>query len=506
MYGSEPTIQRLVCKIFTAHRLHVAEPMSRTILLVLDDAVNAGAVREWLVNSRDGPVNVEWVSRCCDGIERMLSRRGEEIAAIVADLFLPDSQGIETFDLLFHASPQVPILVVSNLRDEDVARLAVQRGAQDYLLKERLDGYTLPKAVTSMLARSAQSDARLLEEERAQVTLASIGDAVVSTDVAGNVTYLNPVAERMTGWYRQEACGRPLQEVLRIIDADSREPALNPLALAILKDKPVGLSGNCVLVRRDGYESAIEDTAAPIHDARGQVTGAVIVFHDVGVARAMSLRMSHLAQHDSLTGLPNRVLLNDRLNQAIEMARRHSQSLAVLYLDVDRFKHINDTLGHAVGDRLLQSIARRLVACVRTSDTVSRMGGDEFVVLLSEVACAEDALRAADKILAAMAAPQRIDQLDLHVTVSLGIGVYPDDGADAETLLRNADLALLRAKADGRGNSQLFEPEVGAARAEKHGSGASNTGHAADRADRTDRTPARSVALRTRVSRMWRQP
>jgi diguanylate cyclase (GGDEF)-like protein len=199
------------------------------------------------------------------------------------------------------------------------------------------------------------------------------------------------------------------------------------------------------------------------------------------------------------------VLLNDRLNQAIEMARRHSQSLAVLYLDVDRFKHINDTLGHAVGDRLLQSIARRLVACVRSSDTVSRLGGDEFVVLLSEVACAEDALRAADKILAAMAAPQRIDQLDLHVTVSLGIGVYPDDGADAETLLRNADLALLRAKADGRGNSQLFEPEVGAARAEKHGSETSNTGHAADRAYRTDRTPARSVALRTRVSRMWRQ-
>jgi predicted signal transduction protein with EAL and GGDEF domain len=146
------------------------------------------------------------------------------------------------------------------------------------------------------------------------------------------------------------------------------------------------------------------------------------------------------------------------------------------------------------------------VACVRTSDTVSRLGGDEFVVLLSEVACAEDALRAADKILAAMAAPQRIDQLDLHVTVSLGIGVYPDDGADAETLLRNADLALLRAKADGRGNSQLFEPEAGAARGEKHGSGASNTGHAAERADRTDRTPARSVALRTRVSRMWRQP
>jgi len=206
------------------------------------------------------------------------------------------------------------------------------------------------------------------------------------------------------------------------------------------------------------------------------------------VARAMSLRMSHLAQHDSLTGLPNRVLLNDRLNQAIEMARRHSQSLAVLYVDVDRFKHINDSLGHAVGDRLLQSISRRLVACVRSSDTVSRPGGDEFVVLLSEVACAEDALRAADKILAAMAAPHRIDQLDLHVTVSLGVGLYPDDGTDGETLLENADRALLRAKADGRGNSQLFEPEIDvhAARGKKPGYGASSSDRAANPTGRRD--------------------
>jgi diguanylate cyclase (GGDEF)-like protein/PAS domain S-box-containing protein len=435
----------------------------------------------------------------------MRSPQGERIAGVVVDLFLSDTQGIRTFELLYRASPHVPILVLSSRRDEDVARWAVRRGAQDYLLKERLDDYTLPKTLNSMLERSVYSESMFLEKERAQVTLNSIGDAVVSTDVAGNVTYLNPVAESMTGWSLQEACGRPLQEVLRIIDADSREPALNPVALAILKDMTVGLSANCVLVRRDGYQTAIEDTAAPIHDGRGQVTGAVIVFHDVGVARAMSLRMSHLAQHDSLTGLPNRVLLNDRLNQAIEMARRHSQSLAVLYVDVDRFKHINDSLGHAVGDRLLQSIARRLVACVRSSDTVSRHGGDEFVVLLSEVGSAEDALRAADKILAAMAAPQRIDQLDLHVTVSLGIGLYPDDGTDAETLLENADRALLRAKADGRGNSQLFEPDIDghAARGEKHGSGTSDTGHAAHRTD--SGTPARRVALRTRVNRMWRQ-
>jgi diguanylate cyclase (GGDEF)-like protein len=215
------------------------------------------------------------------------------------------------------------------------------------------------------------------------------------------------------------------------------------------QDATVGLSAGCLLVHRDGQESAIEDTAAPIHDRGGRVTGAVIVFHDVGVARAMSLRMSHLAQHDVLTGLPNRLLLDDRLERGIVAARRNGTSLAVLFIDVDRFKRINDSLGHAVGDQVLQSLARRLRAGVRESDTVSRQGGDEFVVLLPEVSCAADAAFSADKLLAAMAAPHRIAGQELHVTASVGIAVYPADGADAESLLNEADFALLRAKARG---------------------------------------------------------
>jgi len=342
------------------------KPMFRNVLLVLSDAAEAKAVRRSLVNSCDGPFKVEWVRRCCDAVKRLGSPGGEQIAGVVVDLFLPDSQGIETLD--------VPTLVLSHLRDEDVARLAVQRGAQDYLLQERLDGHSLPKAVTSMLDRSAYSQTLFLETERAQVTLNSIGDAVISTDIAGSVTYLNSVAEKMTGWSWQEASGRPLQEVLRIIDGDSREPALNPLAMAILHNRSVGLSANCVLIRRDGYESAVEDTAAPIHDPSGRVTGAVIVFHDVSVARTMSLRMSYLAQHDLLTELPNRMLLNDRLGQAIASAKRHRTSLAVLFLDVDHFKHISDSLGHGIGDQLCSRLHNAWwLACAtrtRSADTV----------------------------------------------------------------------------------------------------------------------------------------
>lgn len=323
--------------------------------------------------------------------------------------------------------------------------------------------------------------------ERAQATLDSIGDAVLTTDLAGNVTYLNPVAERMTGWPASEAVGRPLQEVMQIIDADSREPVRDPLALAMRHDANAGLSDNCLLIGRDGRESAIEDTAAPIHDRHGRLIGAVIVFHDVGAARALSVRMSHLAQHDILTGLPNRLLLTDRLDRAIAAARRHGSSLAVLFIDLDRFKRINDRLGHAAGDQVLKSVASRLAARVRGSDTVSRLGGDEFVVLLPEVACAEDAAFSADNLLAAIAAPHRVEGRDLYVTASVGIGVYPADGTDADTLLKKADLALLRAKAQRRALPPLA---IAAATASQVASNASRVKAAPDGSQFPELPPA----------------
>jgi diguanylate cyclase len=170
--------------------------------------------------------------------------------------------------------------------------------------------------------------------------------------------------------------------------------------------------------------------------------------------------MSYLAQHDVLTDLPNRVLLNDRLANAMALARRHKTKLAMLFLDVDRFKHINDSFGHAAGDLLLQSVAQRLLGCVRNSDTVSRLGGDEFVILLPEVSHAKDAAIIADKVLTALRAPYRIHDQDLHVTASIGVVTYPDDGPDTETLLKNADFAMYQAKDFGRNNYQFFMPEL----------------------------------------------
>jgi len=177
-------------------------------------------------------------------------------------------------------------------------------------------------------------------------------------------------------------------------------------------------------------------------------------------ALAMARQMAHSAEHDFLTGLPNRMLLNDRVGQAIALARRHMRKVAVLFLDLDGFKHINDSLGHPVGDKLLQSIAKRLVDCIRGSDSVSRQGGDEFVVLLLDLEHAEDAAVTARRMLEAVALPHCIDRHDLHVTASIGVSVYPDDGQDAETLIKNADTAMYQAKENGRRSFQFFKPAM----------------------------------------------
>jgi diguanylate cyclase (GGDEF)-like protein/PAS domain S-box-containing protein len=440
-----------------------ANPMR--ILLIGHGPSDGRSVRAALADDvRDGVFVVECAPRLVDGLARL---RENGIAAILLDLRLPDSEGLAAFDQIRQASPYVPILVIGSPGDEDVAAEALKRGAQDHLHRHRLDKDTLPRALKRIVERHAAEEALFFEQQRATVTLNSIGDAVLSIDLQGTVTYLNPVAERMTGWPRQEALGRPLADIFRIIDAATREPARNPMDQAMELDGIVGLTPNCLLVRRDGVEMAIEDSASPIHDRAGQVIGAVIVFHDVSAARALSLQAIHLSQHDFLTDLPNRMLLNDRLTQAIGLARRHSHRLAVLFLDLDRFKHVNDSLGHGIGDRLLQSVARRLVACVRTSDTVSRQGGDEFVVLLSEITHADDAAATAQKIIAALVAPHDVAQHQLHVTVTIGISIFPADGPNAETLIKCADTAMYHAKERSRNSYQFFERAMNARAVER---------------------------------------
>src|ERR1700693_4827420 len=427
------------------------------ILLVENNPAAADEICAALAAAGSGSVDMEGDRQLSDAVTR-LNKGG--IDAVLLELSLPDSHGIETFDKLFIAAPDVPILILGGNANETLAKQAVGRGAQDYLPPRHLDSYSLPRALRNAIERKAVEDALYVEKERALVTLNSIGDAVVCSDMSGKITYLNLVAETMTGWRREEAAGQPLGEVFRIIDGATRKTARDPMKMAVEQNRTVGLIIDCALIRRDGFESAIEDSAAPIHDRAGRVIGAVIVFHDVSEARAMTMQMTHSAHHDVVTGLPNRVLLNDRINQSISLALRQNRPIAVLFLDLDHFKNTNDSLGHAAGDELLQSVSKRLLACGRGSDTVSRQGGDEFAILLPEITHAEDAAKCAAKIIVALHPPHIIGGRSLHIGASIGISLYPKDGIDAETLINNADMAMYHAKERGRSNFQFFEAEM----------------------------------------------
>lgn len=276
------------------------------------------------------------------------------------------------------------------------------------------------------------------------------------------MTYLNPVAEKMTGWSKAEAMGRPILEVFRILNESTRKLAANPVDVVLAHNKVCGLANHTLLIAKSGAEYAIEDSAAPIRDQDGNILGVVLVFHDVSDARQMAQKMTYLAEHDYLTDLPNRLLLTDRITQAISAAKRRGSKLAILFFDIDHFKRVNDTLGHEVGDQLLKVLSKKLQMCIRASDTLSRQGGDEFVVLLPELT--DDAVPAeiAQKILFSVKDPISIANHELFITASIGIAVYPDDGDNVDVLTRHADAAMYHAKNSGRNNYQFFTKEMSA--------------------------------------------
>jgi diguanylate cyclase (GGDEF)-like protein/PAS domain S-box-containing protein len=287
---------------------------------------------------------------------------------------------------------------------------------------------------------------------------------MVVVNQLGEIVLLNAQAEKQFGYRRDELLGQKVKNIIpegfaeRLI-ADGTRTAAEALAQQI--GTGIELNGR----RSDGSAFPIEIMLSPLESFGGILVTAAI--RDITARKdaekhlaQMMDQISHSSQHDSLTGLPNRLLLKDRIGQAIALARRHSCQVAVMFLDVDGFKHINDSLGHSAGDRLLQSIAMRLSDCVRTPDTVSRHGGDEFVVLLQDVNQPEDAANAAARILRAVAEPHSIGRQDLHVTATIGVSVFPDDGQDAETLIKNADTAMYQAKENGRQSFKFFKPEM----------------------------------------------
>jgi diguanylate cyclase (GGDEF)-like protein/PAS domain S-box-containing protein len=439
-------------------------PPTTSVLLIEDNAGDARLLREMFREESAEPTQLTHVG-CMGEAEAYFVDPVMDV--ILLDLGLPDAQGLGAVRRAHAAAPRIPLVVLTGLDDDSVALQALQEGAQDYLVKGQIETRGLRRALRYAIERKSMEEALFAEKERAQVTLDSIGDGVICTDVTGGISFLNVVAEDLTGWSYAEAKGLPMADVFQMLEPAKRQslfpqaPGVNGLASTALPPP------SAILVRRNGTQTPIEQSVAPIHNHEGLETGAVVVFRDVSVPRAMAVQLAYVAQHDFLTGLPNRMLLSDRIMRAIVSAKRHKNQVAVLFLDLDGFKHINDSLGHSVGDELLQSIGKRLVACGRAADTISRQGGDEFVVLLSELQHSEDAAIAASRMLATVAEAHRIGSHELHVTTSIGVSVYPEDGLDAETLIKNADTAMYQAKENGRHGYQYFKPEMNARAVER---------------------------------------
>ncbi len=294
-------------------------------------------------------------------------------------------------------------------------------------------------------------------KERALVTLESIADGVVTADANGIIDYLNPVAERLSGWSEKDLVGRSIADLFKVLDEITGQEVENPALGCLRSGIPVLHHEKSLFMDRRGDTVAINESAAPIRDASDRITGLVLVLHDVSKARRLSQQMSFQATHDALTGLPNRTRLTEHLQASLQAAEANGRSLAVMFLDLDRFKIVNDTLGHDAGDQLLREVARRLKSCVREGDIVSRLGGDEFVIVTRSVGLRAAVQQMAARLLQAFHDPFRVGASEFFTSASIGIALFPENGTTSEGLLKNADATMYRVKAQGKNNYGFYD-------------------------------------------------
>ncbi|HQZ02516.1 MAG TPA: EAL domain-containing protein [Thauera sp.] len=388
---------------------------------------------------------------------------------VLLDYHLPDASGLALLDWLVERRRDEAVIIISGEDAIDAAIGALRRGADDYVRKP-YHVAQLQRAVDSALHKGALEKAnramsqRLKASERLHRYLVeSSPDLIFTLDAEGRFSYINPRVKPLLGFERNALMRRPFTTLIMPEDVDRvcnllAQPSVLP-----------GESFNVELRLRRNHDSGFEDdsvtislTGLPMQTPSGDTRNAGLY----GVARDISERkraeeiITFQAYHDQLTHLPNRMLFKDRLELAIAQAQRRTGALAVMFIDIDRFKLVNDTYGHAEGDALLRAIAARLSATLRRGDTLARLGGDEFTVLLPDINVPEDAEVIATKILDALAAPIPLSQGDYRATVSIGIALFPRDGGTAEDLTRHADLAMYQVKRSGKNAFRFFDPTL----------------------------------------------
>ena len=445
-------VRELALRQAVSQRLKEAEHDMRTIIDNLPSMIGY-----WDHELRNRFVNrayFDWFGKRPDEI------RGVHIGDLLGANLMPANQPF--IDGALRGEPQLFELTMVDM-------LGTERHTMTSCIPDVEDGkvHGFFVQVTDISERKRMENDLFEEKERVRLSLQSIGDAVVCADANGGVTYLNPVAERLTGWQAFDAANHKVSEVIKLYSVDTDtdtdvgddSDTLLPCALqrAMHEGCEVRAVQGFVKHRTSGQRFRVEITASPIKDRYGAVAGAVAVLRDVTDAVAMAERMAHLAHYDALTDLPNRVLLHDRSQVVIAQARRDVKTMAVMYLDLDGFKGVNDRLGHAVGDQLLVQFAQRLKLAVRASDTVCRQGGDEFVVLLAGLSGVEPALAVARKIMSICEAPFELAGEAVPVGLSGGIALYPQHGDSFDALSRHADSAMYAAKNAGRMQFMLYQ-------------------------------------------------
>ncbi len=380
------------------------------------------------------------------------------IDLIVLDHSLPGGiTGLELYAQLKDAGHDLPVIIVTGNSSEATVIRALRLGVRDFVTKslEYLD--YLPEAVGRVLAQ-VHTERRLdASERRFRALVQNSSDGIVAIDAAGKVQYASPAVERILGYSPEELA---LTWDLDMIHPDEQGQARRMFATTLAEP---GTAVAEVRVRhQNGDWRDIEMIGTNLLD-QPSIGALVVNFRDITERKELERQLVHQAFHDNLTGLPNRALFMDRLNHALLWSGRHDRLLAILFLDLDRFKVVNDSLGHVAGDQLLRVIAGRIRECVRPEDTVARLGGDEFVILMEDIDGIDTAVRTADQIAGVLDAPVRLDGQEVFVTASIGIAANTPEHASGTALLRDADVALYRAKDGGRARCEIFDPSMNSA-------------------------------------------
>ncbi len=416
-------------------------------LLLVED--NPGDVRLFNLMLLDEVPPIQWVH--CETLSDALkvveaSRETSPFDAILLDLSLPDSQGVDTFHRIHQAASDIPIVILTALNDKNIASRLASLGAQDYLVKGFVQA--------DLMVRSLHY---AIERKKAEVSLKVASkvfecmlEGIIMVDGDFMITNVNQAFTNIMGYQAEEVIGRPVYAFMSENQENTLHTLLNLLATQ-------GTWQGEVWQRcKSGKTFPAHLSASRIMHPNREVSQFVIVFSDISDIKLSEERLHHLAYHDPLTGLPNRLFLNDRLEQAILHGKRQKSGVTVMFIDIDHFKQINDSMGHAVGDVLLRTIAERLVASVRETDTVARLGGDEFAIILTDINQTYDAEAIAQKILETVSQPVHLNALeDMRLSVSIGIASH-HHGHTADELLGQADEAMYVAKESGRNQYRFF--------------------------------------------------